>query len=291
MATRRLIVLAGWPTGWLLAFTAFAGCGDGHGQPMDMASSGGDLASPGPTVGGSITGLAGSGLVLQNRGGDNLTVGASGAFTFATPLADNASYDVSILTQPTSPPQICAVANGKGTIAGGASVSTVAVRCAPVVRFVLVADKSDNSVGSFALDTGSGRLRYAGKSATGKQPVSIATDVAGKWAYVANAVDGTVSQYAVDGNGRLDALAPATVTVGAGLTAVTVDASGTHAYAALGTGVAQYAIGADGKLTALSPATVSAGAGPTAIVVEPSGRFAYVANGGDATVSQFSVAT
>jgi len=282
MAIRRL---------FLPALLALAGCGDGHGQPMDMASGGGDLAdgsSSGPTVGGTVTGLAGAGLVLQNNGGDDLTVATSGAFSFATPLADGASYDVTILTQPASPPQICAVANGKGTIAGGASVSSVAVRCAPVVRFVLVADKSDNSVGTFALDAASGRLRYAGKSAAGMQPVSIATDAGGKWAYVANAGDGTVSQYAVDGNGRLGALSPATVTVGAGLAAVALDPDGTHAYAVASGGVAQFAVGSDGKLSPLSPATVSAGAAPAAIVVEPSGRFAYDANG-DGTVSQFSV--
>jgi 6-phosphogluconolactonase (cycloisomerase 2 family) len=277
---------------WLLALVAFGGCGNGSNHPSDMATGGGnDLAdgSSGPTVGGAVTGLAGSGLVLQDNGGDDLTVTASGAFTFATPLADGASYDVSILTQPTSPPQICAVANGKGTIAGGAAVSGVAVRCAPVVRFVLVADKSDNSVGSFALDATSGRLRYAGKSATGMKPVSIATDVAGKFAWVANAGDGTVSQYGIDGNGRLTALSPATVTVGAGLAAVAVDPAGLHAYAVATGGVAQFAVGSDGKLTALSPATVSAGASPAAILVEPSGRFAYVANAGDGTVSQFSV--
>src|SRR5262245_34259147 len=137
MATRRLF----FPAACLLALAAFAGCGDSQGQPMDMASGGGnDLAggSSGPTVGGTVTGLAGGGLVLQNNGGDNLTVAGSGAFTFPTPLTDGASYEVSILTQPTSPPQLCAVANGKGTIVGGASVSSVAVRCAPVVRFVLV---------------------------------------------------------------------------------------------------------------------------------------------------------
>ena len=288
MATRRRF----FPAACLLA--AIAGCGNGsHGQPMDMASGGGgDLAdggSSGPTVGGTVSGLAGTGLVLQNNGGDDLTVAKSGAFTFATPLSDGASYDVSIKTQPTSPPQLCAVADGKGAIAGGASVSTVAVRCAPVVRFVLVVDKSDDSVASFALDSGSGRLRYAGKSATGKQPVSIATDADGRFAYVANAGDGTISQYAIDGNGHLGALSPATVTVGAGLAAVAVDPAGAQVYAVDTSGVAQFSVGTDGTLTALSPATASAGATPVAIAVEPSGRFAYVANSKDDTLSQFSV--
>ena len=288
MATRRL-----WcHGGWLLALVAVAGCGNGSNAPKDMAPGGGDLAdggSSGPTVGGVVSGLAGSGLILQNNGGDDLTPSANGAFTFATALADGATYDVSIKTQPSSPAQLCAVANGQGTITGGTSVSSVVVTCVAPTRFVLVADGSDNSVGSFALDASSGRLRYAGKTATGKQPVSIATDPLGHFAWVANAGDGNLSQFNIDANGQLQPLAPATVSAGAGLRAVAVDATAAHAYAATTGGIAQYGVGADGTLTALSPATVGAGSGPAAIAVDPSGRFAYVANAGDGTVSQFSV--
>src|SRR6202011_1288751 len=72
------------------------------------------------TIGGTATGLVGSGLVLQDNGGDNLTVtsgGTTGAasFTFATVLSSGASYAVTILTQPTSPGQTCAATNGSGT--------------------------------------------------------------------------------------------------------------------------------------------------------------------------------
>ncbi|HEX6839562.1 MAG TPA: beta-propeller fold lactonase family protein, partial [Polyangia bacterium] len=271
---------------WLLALAAVAGCGNGHGQPMDMAG-GTDLAdgSSGPTVGGTVTGLAGSGLVLQNSGGDDLAVAKSGAFTFATPLADGAGYDVSILTQPTSPPQICAVANGKGTIAGGAAVTSVAVRCAPVVRFVLVADKSDKSVASFVLDSGSGRLRYAGKTAAGTAPVSIATDPAGRFAYVVSGAD--VLQYAIDGNGQLAPLSPAMVVVGAA-SSIVVDPAGAYAYVAGNGAIAQFGIGADGTLRSLS-APLNGPGNMVAIAVEPAGRFAYAADASDGNVGQFSV--
>ena len=40
------------------------------------------------TVGGMVTGLGGSGLVLQDNLGDNLSVTAAGSFTFATAVAD-----------------------------------------------------------------------------------------------------------------------------------------------------------------------------------------------------------
>ncbi len=79
------------------------------------------------TIGGTITGLTATGLVLQNNGGDNLTV-ASGAasFTFATPLAAGATYSVTVLTQPSG--ETCTVtANGTGTAT--ANVTNVAVTC------------------------------------------------------------------------------------------------------------------------------------------------------------------
>ena len=41
---------------------------------------------PAYAVGGSVAGLAGSGLVLQNNGGDNLLIAADGPFTFPTAL-------------------------------------------------------------------------------------------------------------------------------------------------------------------------------------------------------------
>jgi predicted transcriptional regulator len=81
------------------------------------------------TVGGSATGLSGSGLVLQNNGGDNLIVSASGTFTFATPLITGDSYNVSVLSQPLAPNQTCVVTNGSGTVAIG-NITGVTVTCA-----------------------------------------------------------------------------------------------------------------------------------------------------------------
>ncbi len=80
------------------------------------------------TVGGNVTGLLGSGLVLQNTGGDNLPISANGAFTFTTPVASGALYAVTVSTQPGAPAQTCLVTNGSGTIAS-ANVTNVAVNC------------------------------------------------------------------------------------------------------------------------------------------------------------------
>src|SRR5438034_1104322 len=68
------------------------------------------------TVGGTVTGLTGTGLVLQNNGGDNLAINASGSFTFKTALTSGSAYLVTVSTQPSSPTQVCTVTNGSGTI-------------------------------------------------------------------------------------------------------------------------------------------------------------------------------
>ena len=80
------------------------------------------------TIGGTVTGMTGSGLVLQNNAGDNLTVNANGAFTFATQLAIGAAYNVTVFTQPTNPAQACSVAAGAGN--ANSNVGTVVVTCA-----------------------------------------------------------------------------------------------------------------------------------------------------------------
>jgi len=85
------------------------------------------------TVSGTLSGLVGTGLVLQDNSADNLAVSSNGSFTFATAVASGAAYRVNVLTQPSSPTQICTVSSGGGNVTN-ADIATVAVSCAvPVV--------------------------------------------------------------------------------------------------------------------------------------------------------------
>ncbi len=64
--------------------------------------AGGDREPPPPTtysVGGTVSGLSGT-VVLQDNGGDDLSVSGNGAFTFATRLASGAAYNVTVKTSP-----------------------------------------------------------------------------------------------------------------------------------------------------------------------------------------------
>src|SRR6266478_4555334 len=96
----------------LLAIAALliSGCSSGSGSGSGGGTGGG--ATGQFTLGGTVVGLTGTGMVLQDNGGDNLTIkpgGASIPFSFST--AVNGVYAVTILTQPSSPSQTCSVTN------------------------------------------------------------------------------------------------------------------------------------------------------------------------------------
>ncbi|MGH8174663.1 MAG: hypothetical protein ACREV5_00165 [Steroidobacter sp.] len=80
------------------------------------------------TVGGRVSGLIGAGLVLQNNGDDALAIAANGEFTFPASLVGGAPYNVTVLKQPESPAQTCAVSNGAGTVATS-DIGNVLVIC------------------------------------------------------------------------------------------------------------------------------------------------------------------
>jgi hypothetical protein len=87
---------------------------------------------PSGTVSGTVSGLAGT-VVLRDNGTDSLAVSAAGPFSFATPLALGASYNVTVAVQPTG--QTCTVANGSGVLT--ATPVNVQVSCAGSVGPVL----------------------------------------------------------------------------------------------------------------------------------------------------------
>jgi len=93
-------------------------------------------------VGGTASGIARTGLVLQNNAGDDLPVDADGTFTFATPLVDASAYDVTVSAQP--PGQLCSVSNGSGNLAG-ASVTDVSVSCVDTATQLVLAVVDDGS--------------------------------------------------------------------------------------------------------------------------------------------------
>jgi len=131
-----------------------------------LSGCGGD-GSKTVTIGGTVSGLLGT-LVLQNNAGDNLTIAADGAFTFATPVSKGAPYAVTILTQPSGPP--CAVASGSGT--SPVPVTNVSVTCTvdPATVFVPFSATPDNGAPPEAAG-----LFVASTNSPGDRPIQITT--------------------------------------------------------------------------------------------------------------------
>ncbi len=114
----------------LMLSLVMLGCGQGGGEVDTSSNPSGNegiyaLQITVYFVGGSVSGLSGS-LVLQNNGGDDHAITSNGVFTFDTPLADGAAYDITAAIQPEG--QVCTVSNGTGVVSGS-DVTDVLVKC------------------------------------------------------------------------------------------------------------------------------------------------------------------
>jgi len=88
------------------------------------------------SVGGTLSGLVpGSELALTNNGVDPLVLTENGSFTFAAPLDDLSAYEVTVSSQPATPPQSCTVENGQGDLSG-ALVDDVVVTCVQLSELI-----------------------------------------------------------------------------------------------------------------------------------------------------------
>jgi hypothetical protein len=108
----------------LAASMLVASCGGGGGYD---GSSGAMSAGLTYTIGGTVSGLnPGGTVVLQNNGGNNLSVTQNGPFTFSAPINYATGYDVMVATQPAG--QTCTLTGAVGAYPG-MSVNTVQVTC------------------------------------------------------------------------------------------------------------------------------------------------------------------
>jgi hypothetical protein len=114
---------------WPLLVSGLVACSNGRGSLEEEDPPPSQGAQDGFTLGGSVSGLVGSGLVVQNNGAGDLAIAADGSFSFPTRLATGTAYSVTVRSHPTSPSQTCSVVRGSGSI-GSANVGDVAITCA-----------------------------------------------------------------------------------------------------------------------------------------------------------------
>ncbi|WP_341890377.1 NHL repeat-containing protein [Variovorax sp. YR752] len=176
------------------------------------------------TVGGTVTGLAGS-LVLQNNAGDDLKLTADGKFSFATALTEGSAYEVSVRTQPQW--QFCTVTKGSGK--ASADVGDVAVACSAAVAQVSTLAGS-GTVGS---------VNGNGSAASFYLPYSVVVDKSGSLLVSDTATNlvrkispaGDVTTFAGGGSSGTSQDGNGTAASFSGLSGLALDAAG-NAYAA-----------------------------------------------------------
>jgi len=146
------VVASAQPTG--LTCTVSDGTGGKISADIDSIRV---TCSPATVVlGGTITGLNATGLVLQDNGADDLTIAADATtFRFSTPVALRSGYSVTVSAQPAG--ETCSVADGSSTAM--ADITDIVVSCATIPMFTLTATSGAN--GSIA-PTGSIKVNSGG---------------------------------------------------------------------------------------------------------------------------------
>ena len=146
-------------------------------------------------VGGSVTGLVGSGLVLEINGGAELPIAANGTFDFTALLTSGSSYTVTVKTQPSA--SNCVVTNASGVV-GGSNVGNVTIECSALPGFVYTIDPSNQIVG-YGIRPGTDTWSPLGSAvAAGSLPRSLIAAPSGSALYVSDWNSGSIEVYTVD---------------------------------------------------------------------------------------------
>jgi len=126
---------------------------------------------------------------------------------------------------------------------------------------------------------------------TNDSAASVVVDPTGRYAYVANQFNNTLSQFTIGPGGALSPMSPLSVPTGPTPYSVIVDSTGKYVYVANSASntISQYTIGTSGALVPMTPSSVATGAGPRCITVDPTGRYVYVANSASNTISQYTI--
>lgn len=240
----------------------------------------------------TVSGLKGSGLVIQNNFADDLAVSAaSGTATFATPLASGSAYGIAILSQPSNPVQKCTVTNGSGTVVS-APITTPTIACATqFAQSMITINYADNSLSLFLIDGVTGQPRHRGRTKTEARPSFAVGDGQGRYVYVLNS--GSVSAFKADAQTMsLIPVGQGAYLPGAGPDALVASPNSHTLYVTNGSSgdVSAFTIvQSTGELSTVAGSPFKAGTTPGGIVVDAANRFAYVTNKDSTDIYTYSI--
>ena len=233
------------------------------------------------TVGGTVSGVAGSGFALQNGLGGVIAVAANATtFTFSA-VPEGTPYQVTVGQQPAAPGQTCTVSNGAGTV-GTENVTTVAVTCAKTTdKFAYVTNPVSQSIAIYSIGASGVPTPVSDAFAmTGSAPSGMVFEPSKRFAYVANGDTNTLSVLAAnEDSGALTLVA--TVPTVSGVFELAMDPVGRFLYASSPPGqqVRAYSINqTDGTLSEVPGMPFALGGVGRKLKVNPTGKFLYVAN-------------
>jgi 6-phosphogluconolactonase (cycloisomerase 2 family) len=248
-------------------------------------------------VGGTVSGLSGTGLALSLNGGSSLSVSANGAFSFPSTVLSGATYAVAVAVQPTGANYTCDVAAGTGTVQGG-PITNVAVVCGPISGFAYVANSGAESLSAYAINGTTGALSPLALIATGSSgeaPYAIAVTPNKKFLYMSIENGGEVFAFAVNGvTGALTAVAGSPFSIGSNLSGIAIDPSGQFLYVvdhgSGSSGLFAYSINSTtGVLAPITGSPFATGSSPFSITITPSGQYVYVANSQSSSISGYAM--
>jgi 6-phosphogluconolactonase (cycloisomerase 2 family) len=250
------------------------------------------------TIGGSVSGLSGTGLKIQNNAGDTLSVTQNGSFTFATSISSGANYAISVSAIPVNPIQQCTLTNGAGVV-GSANVTNVAIVCTTqAARTALALNYYGGSATGYYVDAASGQLRLNTRLKLGPAALTLVGDKAGKFIFFLNQgtaqsapglppvtqTQSSISVFALDPvtrNAREINGSPFPTSSGqaaaTGLAILPGDAFIYVTNSSLNS-IEAFSISSTGALTAVSGSPFSTGPSPNPVTFDSAGHFAYVSN-------------
>jgi 6-phosphogluconolactonase len=176
----------------------------------------------------------------------------------------------------------------------------------PGGHFLFVANQGSNNISVFSIGSSASLTAVAGSpfasgvpptplSPATATPTSVAVDGSGKFVYVANQGQNTLSGFNLDtSTGALTAVPGSPFAAGTaptGVTAVTTASNGAVVYVANegSNNVSAFTINTDGSLTEITGSPFAAGLAPVSLAVDPSKNFLYVADLNSNEVSGYRI--